>query len=137
MNQFGDRERAIFQYHNGTAAMYADPMALHRKLSHALGGDIAKAVGKTRSEIAPEAYGAMERFLAAVRIVFEMTAFDSATGRGATEGDCLDVYEAFLDFEASKKNSSKSPATWQQPTDSGVWANLYPSSCSTDSGSTD
>lgn len=124
MSDFSDKERRIFQYHNGREVVWADPLALRRRLVVALGGDISAVVKDVNADRQPEGWPdgkeftpdpatvmvaafAAEKFLAGIRKAFDMAPFDPATGEGADERCCLDAYDAWQEFEDSKKKPAE------------------------------
>ena len=100
---FTDQERSIFSYHNGTAEVFGDPLALARKLTIALQGDIQNAVDAAYNSKTGDADGSMDRLLNAIRDVFALPALDPTTGKGVTDLMALAVYRRFAEFAAAKK----------------------------------
>lgn len=95
---FPERERKIFRYHDGRQEVAADPIAIHRKLSFALGGRLNETLDEIHSDDQGQAHFAQEKALAAVRDVFEMAPFDKGTGEGALEEDCWKALDAWLEW---------------------------------------
>lgn len=103
-------------YNNGKADVYGDPLAIHRRLVHHLGGDPNQFLKDYRSEVEPVAFEATQRLLAATTSAFGLFPFDPMTGEGATEDDTLNVLFDLVDWLESKKKSTgnsltSSPAT--------------------------
>ena len=121
----------VFSYFNGAETIYADPLAIYRRLAHALGGNPNEVVQRSElgitgpreaypddqayeealaAEVAsePMRFEAMEQLLEAIRVVFRMEPFVPATGKGATEKDCRDAFEAFIAYLEDQKKSAVS-----------------------------
>jgi hypothetical protein len=128
MPEFANKN--IFQFHNGSALVWADPLILRRKLAVALGGDIGAVVKDVNADRPPAGWPegkdfvpepsavmvaafAADKFLAGIRTAFGMTPFDPATGEGADERCCLDAYDAWRAFEDSKKKPGETTPSTQ------------------------
>lgn len=99
---FSDAEKGIFPYNNGQSDLYADPLAVNRKLLVAFSGDIEAAL---TAGYAPEGKtnGATQAVIDGVRDAFGMLPFDPTTGTGATDAMVLRILSNFSDFMIEKK----------------------------------
>jgi hypothetical protein len=100
---FDDKERRVFQYHNGTAVVFGDPWLIYRRLLAAFDGDLKPALDQLHSKEPGVWVPAVERLVPVVRDIFGMVPFDSATGAGATDDECVQALHAFLGWLAEKK----------------------------------
>lgn len=105
----------IFKYNNGEVDLFADPIAVDRKLRMALGDDFAtlKALfevdGDGKLTSSPlEFMMATEKQIAATRQAFGCQPFDPHTGKGATDDVVLELWEQFWNWMADQK---KTPVT--------------------------
>lgn len=104
-------DRRIFgPYWDGRANVYADPIAVRRKLSACLGGDLPGVVRAMRSANPVESLPALERLCAAVCAAFGLgSPFDPATGAGVVEAEWRPVLEQFIAWLAAQKKTTASP----------------------------
>lgn len=117
------QERKIFgPYDSGAATVCADPVAVHRRLVHALDGQPNDILARTRSPLTEEAFPATEKLLAAVAFAFGLQTFDPATGKGLLEDEVLAVLNAYLAFLEKKNRSPASSPTGAPPTTSPLAA---------------
>lgn len=129
---FTKPEREIFQYHDGAAEVWGDPLLIRRRLIleckgrfDTLWDDFFFSPSEEWPDSTPEnprprwtaeekAAGilrqaeASEPFLAAVRAAFEMSPFDKATGQGATDADCERAVRAWAAWLADVKKKTPS-----------------------------
>lgn len=123
---FQDDEKKIFEYQSGAETLYADPLAVSRKILLLTGGDpnrlVEQATAADPATAGPEALfaasSAADRLLAAVREAFDLPPFDRTTGQGATEGHVLGVWQAFCAFLQKKSPPPASAPTSPVPTES-------------------
>lgn len=127
-------DRRVFRYFDGSAAVYADPMALNRRLIHELGGEQDAVFADSHSPVDGVAYPAVERLLAAARRAFGMAPFDPATGTGPLEKDVRRVLNEFLDFFGEPATPPASTAT--SPPSTAAASSPSPTPPSAASGST-
>lgn len=99
------RDRDIFQYFNGECEAWGDPLAIHRRLTLALGGHPNRYIEQAKAAEELVAAEAEEKLDEAIRIAFRMVPFDPLTGSGATENHCRAALAAYADF-LEKKNPS-------------------------------
>jgi hypothetical protein len=100
---FTDQERAIFPYHNGQSQVFADPLALQRKLNVLLQGDIGTVVKEAYTATVGDTGGAMQKLLDAIREAFSLSPVDPATGQGITDLMALSIFRQFGEFLSAKK----------------------------------
>src|SRR5262247_2191792 len=95
--EYPESERLIFgPYDRGDGQpTYGDPLALYRRLSSALDGEPNTWLRKLKSESEQERFDALDRIVPAALEVFGLVPFDPATGQGAQEIDCVNVFKAF------------------------------------------
>lgn len=101
---FADRDRLVFRYEVNGRAVFADPLALRRRLIQATGGEfntlLAEAQPATGGESDPAGEvgreNARERVLGAVYQAFGLTPVDPETGGGVTEEEAAAVLTAYL-----------------------------------------
>lgn len=103
----------IFTYTQDGVTIHADPLAVHRAFARALDGDPQSALAAAASDGDTAADGlrrmdAEEKLAAAARTAFALPAFDSQTGQGCTEDDCLAVLWSWLAW-MQKKSASTAP----------------------------
>jgi len=101
-------KRNIFPYHNGVALVYADPLAIYRRLVLALDGEPNRWIEESRSDVAVLRVNAEQRLDQAVRVAFEMAPFDPLTGGGATAEFCDAALDAYLVYLDAKKEPAGS-----------------------------
>lgn len=118
---FTDEQKKIFRYFDGSAWVFGDPLALKRRLSRALDGDPNRYLAALAPESGDEeAFQATEKVIQAVRVAFDMAAFDRNTGGGAKDQHCLDALAAFIDYiHEQKKNGPTLPIASQPLAPSG------------------
>lgn len=102
---YPESERKVFSYFNGSATIFADPMAIKRRIAHATKGQESQILADCKSDLEPVAFAAWEKFLAATREAFEMVPFNPVDGTGSTEEDCIDAWNAFVDYRVKKKRN--------------------------------
>ncbi len=132
MAEFDDKQRRIFQYHNGTAEVWGDPGYLWRELTIALKGEVALVVKDINAALPPPTWPegkpfeppagsdmvaalASKKFEEAIRQAFGMTTFDATEGSGADVQRCLDAYDALIRFQDKKKESGETPPSSRPP----------------------
>ena len=113
--EFSAEERKHLQFHNGSGFVWADPLAISRELDHRLGGDIAKTIADTQSDLEPLRYAAMTKFLAAVREVFNLVPFNPADGSGCTDEKAIAAYDCWVAWVDSKKKPEESMPSSSPP----------------------
>jgi len=98
--------KQIFQYWNGQAWCYADPMVVLRGLQdHPTFNWERYPVLVTKGDL-----GALKVCADAIRDVFGIDPFNGVTGRGLTEEECLGLLADFSAYTSGvKKNGSPSP----------------------------
>ncbi|CAK9093030.1 Uncharacterized protein SCF082_LOCUS43762, partial [Durusdinium trenchii] len=119
------RKRAIYRYFDGRTYRRVDPMVAHSRLLNHETFDIEghtmiafqdDATDEFSRKAQDEARGIL---VAAVRDVFEVTAFDPRTGTGLTEGECVGLLWDFFDYCNAEKKSTdlppNSPESTEQP----------------------
>lgn len=134
---FSEQDRAIFEYHDGNNKVFADPLALRRKLYQVFDGDPDRAIQAAakadtkyddKGQEIPEEPAqllnrmyAEEKLVAGFRQLFDMAPFDRTTGTGASEAMCRQVWAQFVEFlEKNDARGEGSPtgsaATESSPT---------------------
>ena len=110
---FEDRDRLVFRYQVDDRTVYADPLALRRRLVQATGGEINQLLREAADPPPGGAYdpsqelaclAARERLAAAILAAFDLPPFDPATGGGTTEAVALAPLWEFTDW--LEKNGS-------------------------------
>jgi hypothetical protein len=114
---FAEKERLIFQYHDGVALRWADPLVVQRRLTQASGGNPNKLLDDCHSGDPLVATCAADRLVEALRVTFEMPALDPATGAGVPEQFAWDALQAFQEFVDAKKKPVASTPTCSPPTE--------------------
>lgn len=128
--------RKVFgPYNDGAKDVYADPLRVHRLLVNELKGQHREVLAASRSQSNEIAFPAIERLIAAVRVAFDMTPWDVATGTGATEDDCFNVLDQFLEWQDKKKESAETSPTSRPSSDGDSSATATTSSQATNSPS--
>lgn len=132
-----DQDRLIFQYPSidGTMQLFADPLAVRRKLLARTGGKIDEFVDRQRlmfstsqeinngstQEADPgifiEGSAAEEMIVAAVVHAFDLPPFDPTTGGGATQEYCLLLFDSFNEWREQKKTSGETTQGSSHATD--------------------
>ena len=117
--QFSDQERAIYEYHNGEKTVFADPLAVQRKMLRLAAGNLA-GLSQDASTPEPDALGnvepqdpskvllrldAQEALVGVIREAFGLAPFDPDTGKGVPEKHCWKVWDDF--YEWLEKNVKK------------------------------
>lgn len=105
----------VFSYCNGAEDVYADPLAVYRKLFAALDGDPDAVLGKAAHEDPAVHLPARGQLSEAVRKAFDMAPFDAKTGAGATESDCLAAVWSFCHWLEERKKKAASTPTCAPP----------------------
>ncbi|OAI39612.1 hypothetical protein AYO40_01220 [Planctomycetaceae bacterium SCGC AG-212-D15] len=113
---FEGKERKVFKYHNGISDVWADPLALNRKIRALMNGDPAKVVANYNSDNQNESDAAAELFFPAIARAFEVAPFDKATGEGFVDEDLLKLWEMFQSWLDEKKKKEESSRTSVPPT---------------------
>ena len=106
-------------YWNGRNNVYQDPLKIRRILKAALDGKPDVWIGRTASPDPVEASLALDKIAKAARSAFDMVPFDGLSGKGATETQCLRAVQMFLDWQSSKKVSTKPSPICSPPTGLG------------------
>jgi hypothetical protein len=109
----------IFTYTRNGIALHADPVAVHRAFTRALGGDPEPTLKAACAEGDSPAdrlrrLDAEEKLAAAARTAFDLPAFDPATGQGCMEDECLDVLWDWLAW-LQKKSVTTAPTPTSPP----------------------
>lgn len=130
------QDRRIFKYWAGpqSGPVHGDPVAILRGMTLALAGDINALLDAWRSDELLKAMEAEQQLMDAVRSVFRMDPWDAAEGKGATDSECRDALEAFLDFFGEGGQSTGSSPT--SPPSTGPEPYPYPTPPSSASGPT-
>ncbi len=115
---FNPEDKNIFEYHNGEARRFGDPIAINCRLSLALGGNLPKFIADYRSDDPALADVATERLVEAVRRAFEMVPWDSDSGLGATWSLCLDTLRDFLVWQEKKNLTTATSPMCAPPSES-------------------
>lgn len=109
---FTEKERRVYgPYWNGQANIYGDPLRIHRMLVHELGGDPNAVLADYKSEMEPAQFEAANRLAKAAVIVFGLMPFDTKTGLGCLEDDCMTVLIDYMKWCGKKKETSESMPT--------------------------
>lgn len=87
------RRRLLFRYFNGETWVAADPLPLYRRLRAEADRLVILATAWDEQRH-PEA----DEFVAVVREIFDLRAYDPATGKGLTEGEVVNVFAEFDRF---------------------------------------
>ncbi len=96
---YTETQRRIFgPYWNGVAQVYADPIRVHRLLTHELDGDPNKYLTGAQAEDEPTRFQARNRLLAAATRALDMIPFSPETGQGALESDVMVALSNYLEF---------------------------------------
>ncbi len=127
--------RGIFQYWDGTAWRYADPMVIVRGLQdHPRFSWSQHPVEVTRGDV-----GALKICADAVRDVFGIGTFDGVMGSGLTEQECLELLGTFSAYLTGVKKNGNPSLTSPAPTvpaSSPPSTEPTPTNAVSDSGST-
>ena len=102
---FEQSEKNIFPYWNGQQEVFGDPLAIHRRLTIALGGVPDEVLKAAKSEEPLQKAHARERLVEAIRAAFEMVPFDKTAGAGALDEHCFDALRSLLEW--TEKNASR------------------------------
>lgn len=110
---FTPEDRAIYSYHDGVKDVFADPLALKRKLVQAARGDLAGLIQRAtppEENAGPEApdrtldrMNAETELLAVVREAFQLPEINPATGEGCTDSMVWRVWDHFGDYLSGEK----------------------------------
>lgn len=115
---FTDQQRTIFgPYFNGQEEVYGDPLKIHRRLCHALGGDPNAVIAEANKGD----NDARERVLDAAGWSLEMVPFDKRTGQGATEEVVDQALRQFLEWLEGNAQRAGSYLTCSRPTVTESW----------------
>jgi hypothetical protein len=108
---YTDKERRIYgPYHDGREPVYADPLAVWRKLTVATRGELAALLARYNENGTSQDLAAGPLAEAAVA-AFGLVPFDKLTGHGACEDDALWLLGDFLAWRAEKKNGAVTSPT--------------------------
>jgi hypothetical protein len=111
---FSEQEKRVYgpyRYGDGDKTLYADPLAVNRKVKALLGGDVEQVVRDYNSGEDVLVERAAARFLGAVVEAFGLKPFDPKTGTGLVEAHVVQVWNHFQDWLAQKKTSGPDTAT--------------------------
>lgn len=126
--------KQIFQFWDGTAWRYADPMVIVRGLQDhpTFNWDRDPAL------VAVGDLSALKVCADAVRDVFGVLPFDGGTGVGLTEGECLALLGEFSSYLGTVKKNGNPPPMPSEPTEpeSSVTATEPTTNATSDSTST-
>jgi len=114
---FTDKERKIFKYHDGTKDVYADPLAMNRKLRALMAGNPEKVVAAYNGDDDIAADAAAEVFFPAIAEAFQVTRFNRLTGEGFVDEDLLKLWEMFQAWLLEKKNRAANSPTSSTPSE--------------------
>jgi hypothetical protein len=124
--QFTDQERAIFEYHDGERTVFADPLAIQRKMLRLAAGNLVglseaasapeKATGPEEPGKVLERLNAQEQLLSVIREGFNLPEFDPNTGKGALEKQCWKVWDDFYGWLEKNARKGEGLPDGQQPT---------------------
>lgn len=112
---FSASEMKIFAFNNGTADVFADPLAINRALARLLDGIPDKVVADTRADNLLAAADATEKLTTAVRTAFGLPAFSTTDGSGMTDEMVIAVWNQFQDWLDAKKKRDDSSRTFAPP----------------------
>ena len=105
--------REIFAYHDGVRRRYADPIVVWRAIESDPEFDPTRHFGEMdRGD--GEAFQVATRM---VRRVFDLPAFDTATGRGLTEFQVTKLLWDFIAYTEAVKKNIGPPPTAPSPTE--------------------
>lgn len=113
---YQEHERQLFPYFNGEREVVGDPLRIWRFLNNLLDGDPDTVLAKAHSQVPEEKLDAQNRIIEATREAFMMEPFDSETGEGATEQDCLVALTNFLDWIKKKGPNTGNSLSGSAPT---------------------
>ena len=138
MMKWSEEDRRIFEYPSvdGSAKLFADPLAVRRKLMARSAGKIddivdiyrasieagnAKADGEIK-DVNPGVFvqgdNAEEQIVQAVRYAFDLKPFDPKDGSGAPAKYCLRLFDWFTEWREQKKTSEETTPSSSPPSDS-------------------
>lgn len=107
-------DRKIFPYQRSGQPAFGDPLALRRRLTALLQGEVDQVLQDSHSKEASLALPAVERLRWAVCEAFELgQPFDSTTGQGVLEEEWMGVLSAYtewLEKNALSVENSPTPA---------------------------
>jgi len=132
------RRRLIFRYWDGLRGRWADPIALNRELDKAGGEhwaahldvlsisariDELKLDGNMQRNQAKALDESTQDLVRIVRTAFALPAFESSSGLGLTEAECIDLLAGYLNWMAqaesdTRPSPSSSPPTGPSPANS-------------------
>jgi hypothetical protein len=104
-------DRIYGPYSDGRREVWADPVAVHRRLSSALDGEPSTYLGAFH--VNEEARG---KVLAAAVTAIQLHAFDPATGAGLREDEVELELRRFLEWSEKNGSRGSSSRTSRQPT---------------------
>lgn len=110
---FTPEDREIYSYHNGVSEVFADPLALKRKLVQAARGDLAGLISRASPpeetlqaedpDRTLDRMNAETELLAVVRAAFQLSEVNPATGEGCTDSMVWRVWDHFGDYVSGEK----------------------------------
>lgn len=106
---FSPEERGIFQYHDGIADKWGDPLEIWDVLRGLLGMDPEEARRKMLEEDGLPGLESRRKWYEAIAQAFRLAPFDETTGAGATQAVKLAAWNALA--ECLQKKSQK-PGLW-------------------------
>ena len=113
---FTTEQRRVFgPYYDGAEYVFADPLAVYRKLSHRLDGDPNKVLQDTHSEDVETKYAAKAKLLPAAREALEMLPYDKKSGEGALDEDIWAALSAYLEYMEAKKSKGPTSPMYSPP----------------------
>lgn len=137
--QFPEADRQIYRvygpyYADDGAPVYADPLAIDRKLKLLLGGDVTRALEEYHSPDPAVALPAAEQFVHAICVAFGLTPFDPRTGQGTIESECVRTwnnYQAWVEKKNQKAGNSPTSAPPTPASSPSKTSTTTPSAAST------
>ena len=144
MFEWSDDEKRIFEYSDGMANVFGDPLEIDLKLREALdyrwaevceNAQPKEANGQPRAE--PVILEAHKKLVNAAFRAFQLVPFDRMTGKGCTAAMAMRVYNEFIDFrDGLKKKQSESSDSTQPSLERPPGFYLEPESTPSSAGST-
>ena len=110
---YTEEQRRVFgPFWDGSCNVYRDPIRVHRRLVHALGGEPNEWLSKFHTGD----YDAVEKVIQAAGWALEMIPFDYVTGDGATEAEVEDALRSYLGWLEGKDLPVAISPTSSRPT---------------------
>src|SRR6266478_4309922 len=104
---YSQQEREIFEFQDGDGkTRFADPLAVHRRLSLMLAGEVQKVLDQTKSDIPEVAFSAFARLGHATCMAFDLGSPLTADKPGVTEATWLRVLNEWTDWLEKKNPNS-------------------------------